>query len=142
MTKLYLLLFALLLHSCAPSAYVSSASAFTSVSPTFYYAVVPVVSLYEKPTSTTEKITITKGDKVLVVGHQAPNWYILKIDGVTYYAAENLFTANAPVPAPVVNLSMPGNGGSAGNSHDVQTGPRGGRYYINKNGNKTYIKRK
>lgn len=26
-------------------------------------------------------------------------------------------------------------------SHSIQTGPRGGKYYINKNGNKTYIKR-
>lgn len=27
-------------------------------------------------------------------------------------------------------------------SRTIQTGPRGGKYYINKNGNKTYIKRK
>jgi len=27
------------------------------------------------------------------------------------------------------------------NGHEVITGPRGGKYYINKNGNKTYIKR-
>lgn len=26
------------------------------------------------------------------------------------------------------------------NGHEVFTGPRGGKYYINKNGNKTYIK--
>jgi len=32
--------------------------------------------------------------------------------------------------------------GSSGNSHSIQTGPRGGRYYINSNGNKTYIKKK
>jgi len=25
------------------------------------------------------------------------------------------------------------------NGHKIYTGPRGGRYYINKNGNKTYI---
>lgn len=28
------------------------------------------------------------------------------------------------------------------NGNEIHTGPRGGRYYINKNGNKTYIKRK
>lgn len=32
--------------------------------------------------------------------------------------------------------------GASGSGHTIQTGPRGGRYYINKNGNKTYIKRK
>lgn len=26
------------------------------------------------------------------------------------------------------------------NGHKILTGPRGGKYYINKNGNKTYIK--
>lgn len=29
---------------------------------------------------------------------------------------------------------------SPSSGHDIKTGPRGGRYYINKNGNKTYVK--
>lgn len=29
----------------------------------------------------------------------------------------------------------------AGGSHEIMTGPRGGKYYINSHGNKTYIKR-
>jgi hypothetical protein len=33
-------------------------------------------------------------------------------------------------------------GSSAGSGHDIQTGPRGGKYYINSNGNKTYVKKK
>lgn len=33
-------------------------------------------------------------------------------------------------------------GTSTGSGRTIQTGPRGGQYYINKNGNKTYIKRK
>lgn len=32
--------------------------------------------------------------------------------------------------------------GETYNGHKVQTGPKGGKYYINKNGNKTYLKRK
>ena len=32
--------------------------------------------------------------------------------------------------------------GSYNGSKTIQTGPRGGQYYINKNGNKTYVKRK
>lgn len=31
-------------------------------------------------------------------------------------------------------------GTSTGSGRTIQTGPRGGKYYINKNGNKTYIK--
>lgn len=30
---------------------------------------------------------------------------------------------------------------SSANGRTIHTGPRGGRYYINKNGNKTYVKR-
>lgn len=36
------------------------------------------------------------------------------------------------------SVSKPSNPGG----HDIQTGPRGGQYYINKNGKKTYIKKK
>lgn len=32
--------------------------------------------------------------------------------------------------------------GDTYNGRTIHTGPRGGKYYINKNGNKTYIKRK
>ncbi|MDO3641267.1 hypothetical protein [Mucilaginibacter sp. L3T2-6] len=34
-----------------------------------------------------------------------------------------------------------GGTGDAGYDATIQTGPRGGRYYINKNGKKTYVKR-
>jgi colicin import membrane protein len=37
-----------------------------------------------------------------------------------------------------VNSSSSDNG-EYYNGHKIYTGPRGGRYYINKNGNKTYI---
>lgn len=33
-------------------------------------------------------------------------------------------------------------GSTTGSGRTIQTGPRGGQYYINKNGNKTYVKRK
>ncbi|GAB3822313.1 hypothetical protein GCM10028895_26460 [Pontibacter rugosus] len=41
-------------------------------------------------------------------------------------------------------ISSPSNtsGYSTTPSRTIHTGPRGGKYYINKNGNKTYIKRK
>jgi len=35
-----------------------------------------------------------------------------------------------------------GNGGSHGSGHTIYTGPRGGHYYINSHGNKTYTRRK
>ena len=41
-----------------------------------------------------------------------------------------------------VKSSGSSSGSSTGSGRTIQTGPRGGQYYINKNGNKTYIKRK
>ena len=37
--------------------------------------------------------------------------------------------------------TSPGGSGSSAGYRTIHTGPRGGRYYINKNGNKTYIKK-
>ena len=48
------------------------------------------------------------------------------------------YTRNT-TPAYVPAYSAPSSSGSS--SRSIQTGPRGGKYYINKNGNKTYIKR-
>lgn len=42
----------------------------------------------------------------------------------------------------VTNYNTPSSSSSYGTSRNIITGPRGGRYYINSNGNKTYIKRK
>ncbi len=39
-----------------------------------------------------------------------------------------------------VKSSGSSSGTSTGSGRTIQTGPRGGKYYINKNGNKTYIK--
>lgn len=39
-----------------------------------------------------------------------------------------------------VKSSGTSTGSSTGSGRTIQTGPRGGKYYINKNGNKTYIK--
>ena len=38
--------------------------------------------------------------------------------------------------------SVKSSGTSTGSNRTIMTGPRGGQYYINKNGNKTYIKSK
>jgi hypothetical protein len=39
------------------------------------------------------------------------------------------------------NYSKSSNNSYSG-SHEIHTGPRGGQYYINKNGHKTYIRKK
>ncbi|WP_304344078.1 hypothetical protein [Chryseobacterium koreense] len=49
-------------------------------------------------------------------------------------------TYRRPAQTPAAKIAYtPGNGGTY-NGHQVFVGPKGGKYYINKNGNKTYIK--
>jgi hypothetical protein len=56
-------------------------------------------------------------------------------------------TASIPsVPRPSESQSVSSGSSSSpvsssSGSHVIYTGPRGGRYYINKNGNKTYVKK-
>ena len=54
------------------------------------------------------------------------------------YCWQHAKTNNVDKPANTVKTSS-GNSNYSG-SQNIQTGPWGGRYYINKNGNKTYIK--
>ena len=48
-------------------------------------------------------------------------------------------TYQAKKVAPQKAAYQPTSGGTSGN-HQILVGPRGGKYYINKNGNKTYVK--
>jgi uncharacterized protein YgiM (DUF1202 family) len=138
MKNLYPFLLALLLFSCAPSV---SLPTYSVISPTFYYVLLPEALLHEKPAATSPSTTVRSGEKLLVVGRQSP-WYVIKHQGITYYILENSLslaeaeTSTTAIPSPTPSA------GSGGSYHNVQTGPRGGHYYINKNGNKTYIKRK
>jgi hypothetical protein len=137
MQRLYPFLIAFLLFACAPSA---SLPSYTVISPTYYSVSQPEVSLYEAPTATVAKSTASQGNKLLVVGRQSP-WYIIKREGITYYVLESALVLSDTTPANSYTPST-SSGGSTGSSHSVQTGPRGGQYYINKNGNKTYLKHK
>lgn len=54
----------------------------------------------------------------------------------------NTTYASAPktkAPKPQKTVYTPTSGGVE-NNHQILVGPRGGKYYINKNGNKTYVK--
>ncbi len=43
--------------------------------------------------------------------------------------------------APSQSYSTPSGGYRSGSSHTIRTGPRGGKYYINSHGKKTYVKK-
>ena len=143
MHKLYPLLLAFLLFACAPSA---SVTTYSARAPLEYYVLNPEVPLYDAPASVVPKLTLSQGEKLLVVGRQRPRWFVVKREGVTYYVVEDALSLAPPAPSTTSTTASPvapvAPSSSSGSYHNVQTGPRGGQYYINKNGNKTYLKRK
>jgi hypothetical protein len=88
-------------------------------------------------------LTLARNTKLLIMGFPARGWAWARKAGVDYYVRENALTAYekapilAPEPAPLTEPASSYNS----SSRSIYTGPRGGRYYINSNGNKTYIKR-
>lgn len=68
---------------------------------------------------------------------RAQRWAVVDYQGREYFV---LLTQLEPLPSHTA--TVPGYSGSSSSSNTIYTGPRGGRYYINKNGNKTYIKKR
>jgi hypothetical protein len=68
--------------------------------------------------------------------HSYPNWYWINYANVTLIpGADPRSYANS------YSSYETGYNSGAGYDATIQTGSRGGKYYINKNGNKTYVKR-
>lgn len=84
---------------------------------------------------------IDKGERVLLIKRLEDGWVYIKYKGKNYYCPSASLTINPDYKSPETNTSN-SSSPSYTPSRTIQTGPRGGRYYINKNGNKTYIKRK
>lgn len=142
MRQTFPLLLLVWLCACASSSPVTSAlpQGFSAVADVDTDVVHEGTELYTSFADTLKPVArVPYEGKVVVVAYQPTgHWCIVKRSGRRYYTRlkyvrwlalqrsremERLQERNAP----------------AGQS--IQTGPRGGRYYINKNGNKTYIKR-
>jgi hypothetical protein len=87
---------------------------------------------YARPDSTiNEAGSLPAGQPIQIIGRRG-RWYRSQYPNQrSYYFLVGSLAASAGFN------SSPYNG-----SRTIQTGPRGGHYYINKNGNKTYIPRK
>lgn len=80
----------------------------------------------------THQMTLHKGD-------------IVNVDGDYDVESYRVHVGEYHVLVPKTQLlkkNTSSSSGSTGNGQTIQTGPRGGKYYINSNGNKTYIKSK
>lgn len=84
---------------------------------------------------TKPKRTYSKSNTAPAVATPAPN-----PNEQTQTVSAHQPTYRRPMQTPTAKIAYtPGNGGTY-NGHQVFVGPKGGKYYINKNGNKTYIK--
>ena len=86
---------------------------------------------------------LRSGSTVYVYNQYNSQWYTVTIDGRQYYAlVSSLEIDPSSVVRRQTTIESPSyNSSYSSPSRTIHTGPRGGRYYINKNGNKTYIKR-
>ena len=99
--------------------------------------------------------------QVLVLSYPAKGWaQIIKAGHSYYIPISRLRTYEKPLvgtqeaivgPQPVTATASPSttpstgtnsSGGYNSGSQNIQVGPRGGHYYINSHGNKTYVKRR
>ena len=97
-----------------------------------------------------------KNDKLLVTEYPFPQWAKGVKNGSSFLVrTKSLILAESPSPESIAAqkayqeaLKSPPqpvpatNTNSSPGYQSIQIGPRGGHYYINKNGNKTYIRRK
>jgi hypothetical protein len=115
---------------------------YTAMNPVVYYITIDDAPIFLSSQDTTSAANhLVANTAVTVVGHYAPDWYVIKWSGKPYYLRRK-YTGTSRTSAYRYISPTPRTrgGGSSGSSHYIQTGPRGGKYYINKNGNKTYIK--
>lgn len=136
MNKL-LLLCLLWLSSCA-----LTVPQYSYVAPAEYY--VPVATnVYASPHGMPTG-TMPAGSNLTVVG-EFNHWLIVRGPGTTDYWMRRTSLLSGSAPSTYSTYSAPAysapaySPAPAGTTHDTYTGPRGGHYYINGNGNKTYV---
>jgi hypothetical protein len=146
MNKFYALsLCTFLLTGCATTSQVSTL-------PSDVYVATSDAPTYYSPNQSSSRTgySFAQNELIHVVRRKKPNWIAFSYQNRTIYILEGftsptLVTPSAPrystTPSPTYSYPTPSSN-SRGSSHNIQTGPRGGQYYINGNGNKTYIKRK
>jgi hypothetical protein len=95
------------------------------------YVVVPDSIQVSFEDSKDHTMMLHKGDIVVVDSEYDSNTYRVHIGDYHVIVSKNSLTKRYQSESV-----------SSGGGQTIQTGPRGGKYYINSNGNKTYIKSK
>jgi uncharacterized protein YgiM (DUF1202 family) len=144
MKQLYLYLFAIIfiISSCVTTPVPTSNYSTLQKEFVSQYNDVSIRSQPKSSSSTFKRIN--QGEKIFVTRQYNSEWYIVQIDGKDYYAlVSSLIPAEQYNPNTTVKTEPSTITPSYSSpSRNIETGSRGGHYYINSKGNKTYIKKK
>lgn len=104
---------------------------------------------YDEPiTTATYSRTDTNG-RLIYKGASGGEYYVssngnkvyVKNNNSNTYTTPSNYSYLTPTPTYYSSTSSSTSSSSSSTSRNIQTGPRGGQFYINSNGNKTYIKK-
>lgn len=101
-------------------------------------------SLYKNTTSTSTYSRTDDNDRIIYKGSRGGEYY-LNSSGKKVYVKSKSSSTNtysSPTYSSPTYSSPSYSTPSSSSTRTIQTGPRGGKYYINSNGNKTYVKKK
>ncbi len=99
------------------------------------YAYSSSSSITSTPTGSTYQNGYYRSDGTYVQGHYKTRSNNTNHDNYSTYGNSNPYTGTSGSRARDYSSSAY----SYGSGHTIQTGSRGGQYYINSNGNKTYV---
>jgi len=148
MKKLFLVTFSCFLFSCSPkvatTSDVSTSAKTDATSPGVKYLYSSAsTSLHSTPSQAgTYVANLSQNDRVQVLRPASSDWYLVSFNGQRGYVQKYWLNRKPVKIKSTSHTSSTKNYSSGSTSRTIHTGPRGGNYYINKNGNKTYVKRK
>ncbi|MCM0666556.1 HNH endonuclease signature motif containing protein [Flavobacterium tyrosinilyticum] len=108
-----------------------------------YYENSNYINSYEEPITTAD-YSRTENGRIIYKGTSGGEYYVNN-SGNKVYVKSNTSNSTSSNYSSTLNSSYysssPYSTPSSSTSRDIQTGSRGGQYYINSNGNKTYVKK-
>lgn len=131
MLKYLYALLLLCLASCATTTPTYQAS-----TPELYFTTKAELPLYKRPSMRARAVRLHSLQRLSVVGRMEPSWCLVRYNDAVYYVECKYLELTQTAQYNYTPSYTP----RSTTPRTIHTGPRGGRYYINKNGNKTYIK--
>ena len=125
------LIFGLIILLANACTMVAPTRLYSELTPQVYVLGEPLMSHLMPDLSSPQGVFFKTGQKVKVVGAYQADWLVIRRGGMDYYVERP--------QSGVTYIAPQYNGYPGGSERAIYQGPRGGQYYINSNGNKTYV---